>query len=202
MQKLINLKIYQNGIKRILDILGSGIVIILTLPILIISAILVKTTSKGSVFFFQERLGKDGKTFKVFKFRTMTDKKRDVVTEIFKGNNEVTPVGYVLRRLKIDELPQLFNILKGDMSLIGPRPAMPSQVNDFNEDGKYRIKVLPGMTGLAQVNGNIYLSWEERWKYDRKYVENLSFLLDAQIILKTVLIVLLGEEKFLNKPDA
>src|SRR5690606_31017725 len=136
------------------------------------------------------------------KFRTMTDKKREVNREVLKGDAEVTKVGYYLRRFKIDELPQILNVLKGEMSLVGPRPCMPSQLAEFNEDGKYRIKVTPGLTGLAQVNGNIFLTWEERWKYDRKYVENLSFLLDVQIVLKTVGIVFLGEEKFLKKPNA
>jgi lipopolysaccharide/colanic/teichoic acid biosynthesis glycosyltransferase len=170
-------------------------------PLFLIIAVLIKTTSKGPIFFFQERLGKNAKTFKVFKFRTMTHKKRAVNREILKGDPEVTRIGHYLRRFKIDELPQLLNVLTGDMSLVGPRPCMPIQLNDLNEDGKYRIRVKPGLTGLAQVNGNIYLTWEERWKYDRKYVENLSFQEDIKIILKTITIVLLGEEKFLKKTN-
>jgi undecaprenyl phosphate N,N'-diacetylbacillosamine 1-phosphate transferase len=113
----------------------------------------------------------------------------------------VTTVGVVLRRLKIDELPQILNILKGDMSIVGPRPCLPALENDFNEDGEIRLKVRPGLTGLAQTNGNIYLTWEERWKYDRNYVEKCNFVLDLKIVLKTVLIVFIGEEKFLKNPD-
>jgi len=193
---------YRHFFKRLIDFLAAFFGLLLISPIFIVSAILVKTTSKGPLFFLQERLGKDGKIFKVYKFRTMTDKKREVNREVLKGDAEVTKVGYYLRRFKIDELPQILNVLKGEMSLVGPRPCMPSQLAEFNEDGKYRIKVTPGLTGLAQVNGNIFLTWEERWKYDRKYVENLSFLLDVQIVLKTVGIVFLGEEKFLKKPNA
>ncbi|MCA4808841.1 sugar transferase [Empedobacter stercoris] len=192
---------YKNYLKRLFDFLAAFLILLLIFPILLISTILVKLNSRGPLFFLQERLGKNGKVFKVYKFRTMTDKKRDVNREILKGDTEVTKVGYYLRRFKIDELPQIINILKGDMSIVGPRPCMPFQASEFNEDGKYRVLVKPGMTGLAQTNGNIYLSWEERWKYDRQYVENVSFLLDFKIILKTILIVLLGEEKFLKHPN-
>lgn len=192
---------YRNTIKRLLDFTVALIATLLLSPVLIISAVLIKTTSKGPLFFMQDRLGKDGKVFKVYKFRTMTDKKRDFSQQVFSDNAEVTPVGKVLRRFKIDELPQLLNILKGEMSLVGPRPGLPEQQKEFNEDGKERIKVTPGLTGLAQVNGNIYLSWPERWKYDREYVENLSLPLDIKIILKTVGIVLLGEDKFIKRKD-
>ncbi|MFV0224100.1 sugar transferase [Empedobacter falsenii] len=192
---------YKNYFKRILDFILSFTGILVIAPILIICALLIKVTSKGPLFFLQERLGKNGKTFFVYKFRTMTDKKREVNREILKGDAEVTKIGYYLRRFKIDELPQIINVLKGEMALVGPRPCMPFQKNEFNEDGFYRLKVTPGLTGLAQVNGNIHLSWPERWKYDRYYVENLSFILDVKIILKTVSIVFLGEEKYIKKPN-
>lgn len=146
-------------------------------------------------------MGKNNGLFSIYKFRTMTDKERKVDRKILKGDPEVTKVGAVLRRLKIDELPQLINILKGDMAIVGPRPAIPNQVKSFNEDGKFRTKVRPGLTGLAQTNGNIYLTWEERWVYDRLYVESVSFFLDIKLIFKTILIVLMGEEKFVNKPN-
>ncbi len=192
---------YKTTFKRLIDFFASLGVLLIISPVFILLAILIKITSKGPLFFLQERLGKNGKVFSVYKFRTMTDKKRAVDREILKGDAEVTKVGHYLRRFKIDELPQIINVLKGEMSLVGPRPCMPNQLNDFNEDGKYRIKVTPGLTGLAQVNGNIFLTWEERWKYDRAYVENLSFVLDVKIILKTIVIICLGEEKFLKKPD-
>ena len=192
---------YKDFIKRFLDFLISLLIILFLVPLFIILYILVKLDSKGDFFFFQERLGKNGQIFKVFKIRTMTDKVRVADREILKGDSEVTRMGNVLRRLKIDELPQIINICKGDMSFVGPRPCLPNQITEFNEDGKTRILVTPGLTGLAQTNGNIYLTWEERWKYDRYYVENLSFFLDIAIVFKTVLIVLLGEQKFLKKPD-
>lgn len=193
---------YKNFLKRFLDYIVSLIVLLFFLPLFIIVYFLVKIDSKGDFFFFQDRLGKNGKIFKVYKIRTMTDKIRVADREILKGDAEVTRVGGVLRRLKIDELPQIINIFKGDMSFVGPRPCLPSQINEFNEDGKKRILVRPGLTGLAQVNGNIYLTWEERWKYDRKYVENLTMILDMQITLKTFAIVIFGEEKYLKKPNA
>ena len=192
---------YKDFIKRFLDFLISLLIILFLVPLFIILYILVKLDSKGDFFFFQERLGKNGQIFKVFKIRTMTDKVRVADREILKGDSEVTRMGNVLRRLKIDELPQIINICKGDMSFVGPRPCLPNQITEFNEDGKTRILVTPGLTGLAQTNGNIYLTWEERWKYDRYYVENLSFFLDIAIVFKTVLIVLLGEQKFLKKPN-
>ena len=192
---------YRSIIKRFFDFLVSAIICLMLIPLFIITYIAVKLDSKGNFFFFQERLGKDGKLFEVFKIRTMTDKPRETSQEILKGNAEVTKVGGILRRLKIDELPQIINILKGDMSFVGPRPCMPALQEEFNEDGKKRILVRPGLTGLAQTNGNIYLTWPERWKYDRYYVENLNFLLDIKTLFKTVLIVFMGEEKFLKKPN-
>lgn len=192
---------YKSFIKRFFDFFISLLIILFLVPLFIVLYILVKLDSKGDFFFFQERLGKNGQIFKVFKIRTMTDKVRVADREILKGDSEVTRMGNVLRRLKIDELPQIINIFKGDMSFVGPRPCLPNQITEFNEDGKTRILVTPGLTGLAQTNGNIYLTWEERWKYDRYYVENLSFFLDIAIVFKTVLIVLLGEQKFLKKPN-
>jgi undecaprenyl phosphate N,N'-diacetylbacillosamine 1-phosphate transferase len=192
---------YRKFVKRFFDFLVSAIICLLLIPFFIIIYIAVKLDSKGNFFFFQQRLGKNGELFEVFKIRTMTDKPREATQEILKGNAEVTKVGVILRRLKIDELPQIINILKGDMSFVGPRPSMPALQEEFNEDGKKRIEVRPGLTGLAQTNGNIYLTWEERWKYDRHYVENMNFLLDIQIFAKTVLIVFMGEEKFLKKPN-
>ncbi|NIF04296.1 sugar transferase [Chryseobacterium sp. Tr-659] len=192
---------YKIFIKRILDIIIALAIIILLFPLFLIVYILVKIDSPGKFFFFQERLGYKGKIFKIFKVRTMYDKERVADREILKGDTEVTKIGYYLRRFKIDELPQIINVFKGDMSLVGPRPCLPKQLLEFNEDGKKRIQVIPGLTGLAQVNGNIHLSWEERWKYDREYVENQSFLLDTQIILKTFLILFNGEDKYIKHPD-
>ena len=179
--------------KRCFDFLISVFLLIIMSPLLIITSVLIKTTSKGPLFFKQERVGKKGKLFSVYKFRTMTDTLREI-KQTFNNDSEITKVGRVIRRLKIDELPQLLNVVKGDMSLVGPRPSLPSLLKEFNESGKKRILVRPGLTGLAQVNGNIYLTWEERWEFDKKYVEEQSLFLDLKILTKTALIVLLGEK--------
>ncbi|HCR75156.1 MAG TPA: sugar transferase [Chryseobacterium sp.] len=192
---------YKLFFKRFLDILVALSIIIFLLPLFLIIYVLVKIDSSGNFFFFQERLGYKGKIFRIYKIRTMYDSKRVPDREIFKNDVDVTKVGFYLRRFKIDELPQIINVLKGDMSIVGPRPCLPSQLKDFNEDGKKRIEVVPGLTGLSQVNGNIHLSWEERWKYDREYGENQSFILDLKIIGKTFLILLYGEDKYLKKPN-
>ena len=194
--------IYKNFFKPVLDFLIAFLCLLILSPLFLIIFTIFKVESNGPLFFLQKRLGKQGKVFYLYKFRTMIDRPRKVKNEIYKNDKEVTKIGYFLRRFKIDELPQILNILKGDMSIVGPRPCMVEQMKDFNEDGEKRILVKPGLTGLAQINGNIYLSWKERWKYDRAYVENLNFLLDLSIVIKTVLIVLMGEDKFIKKPNA
>lgn len=191
---------YKRTFKRWLDFVLACIIIVLLTPFFLIAYLLVKIDSPGPFFFVQERVGKDGNIFKVYKIRTMTDKKRLIQRQVFKDNTEITRVGAIFRRLKIDELPQVLNIWKGDMSFVGPRPCLPELLEKLNEDGRKRITVRPGLTGLAQVNGNIYLSWEDRWKFDREYVENLSFMKDWKILLKTFSIVLFGEKLFLKKP--
>jgi lipopolysaccharide/colanic/teichoic acid biosynthesis glycosyltransferase len=153
------------------------------------------------VFFVQERLGRGGSTFQALKFRTMTDKVRTAPAEVFGKTDEVTAVGYWLRRFKLDELPQLVNIVRGDMSLVGPRPALPAQAVEYTELAWRRLEVRPGLTGLAQVHGNIHLSWTERWQYDAEYVDGVSLMLDAVIVIRTVGVVLLGEERFLVRPE-
>lgn len=191
---------YKCFLKRFFDFLIAMLIILFLVPVFLAVYVLVKMDSKGDFFFFQERLGKAGKVFMVFKIRTMTDKVRVADREILRGDSEVTRMGAILRRLKIDELPQILNIFKGDMSFVGPRPCLPNQIHEFNEDGAKRILVKPGLTGMAQVNGNIFLTWEERWKYDRYYVEHYDFILDCKILFKTVGIVIKGEENFLKKP--
>jgi len=190
---------YKFVFKRIIDIAFSFVMLILVLPIFLLVAILIKINSKGPIFYTQKRLGKEGIIFKLIKFRTMTHKHREAHHQVYEGDPEVTYIGKFLRRYKIDELPQLFNVLKGDMSLVGPRPCLPELINKFNDDAFYRLKVRPGLTGLSQINGNIYLTWPQRWDYDKFYVVNLSFLLDLKIILKTIFVIFGGEQKFLNK---
>lgn len=181
------------------DIFTAISIMILLFPFFVLIYFFVKIESPGDFFFFQERLGYKSKIFKIYKIRTMYDKERIAFKEVLKNDIEVTKVGYILRRFKIDELPQVINVLKGDMSFVGPRPCLPKQQIDFNEDGKLRLNVRPGLTGLAQVNGNIHLTWEERWKYDGHYVDNQTFFMDFWIVVKTVLIIVFGESKFIKK---
>ena len=191
--------IYRNYLKRIIDfILTFVILVFLALPFLII-ALIIKLESAGPVFFRQERLGKDKEIFNVYKFRTMTNKKR-VVEQTYKDNAEITRIGYYLRRFKIDEMPQILNVLNGDMSIIGPRPCLPNITEKYGLDD-YRFQVQPGLSSIAGVNGSIFLTWEEKWWYDKYYVEHLSFGLDLKIFFKTFLVIILGEEKFLRKPN-
>ncbi len=186
--------------KRLLDLCVSLPIVLALSPLFAVVALLIKLTSRGPVFFVQERLGRGGSNFATLKFRTMTDKPREVHGEIIGKIDDVTALGYWLRRFKIDELPQLLNIVRGDMSLVGPRPAVPSQRADYTPLAERRLLVRPGLTGLSQVRGNIHLSWPERWIYDAEYVERLSFWLDAKIVVQTIGVVLLGEERFLRRP--
>lgn len=192
--------LYRRAGKRALDLLVVLPVFLLALPLLAIASVLVKLDSPGPVFFVQKRLGRYGSTFLTYKFRSMTDRPRTTHTEVLPGHSEVTRSGVWLRRFKIDELPQLWNIVRGDMSLVGPRPALPEHISEYNRDGLERLLERPGLTGLAQVNGNIYLSWPERWAWDARYVRELSLLTDLRIIARTVAVVVCGEEKFLNRP--
>jgi len=185
--------------KRFIDIIVSFLVLLVLSPILIIVAIAIKLESKESIFFKQERVGLNGKVFNLLKFKSM---KSNIAAEknfdFSLDEERITKVGKFIRRTKIDELPQLINVLKGDMSLVGPRPTIKKQVDAYNDYQRQRLNVRPGMTGLAQVNGNIYLDWDERIKYDVYYVRNKSLLLDFKILFKTVGVVIFGEGKFLN----
>ena len=197
--------IYSKYFKRSLDFTLSLIALLVLSPLLIIVAILIKIGSEGPIFFRQERPGKDQKIFKVYKFRTMVKdavKQQKVGVEVIGSDTRITPFGKFLRRFKIDELAQLINILKGDMSIVGPRPTLPEYIEQYEEWELKRFDVRPGLTGLAQINGNIYLDRQEKSAYDVKYIENISFINDIKIILKTVAIVFLGEDKFVNKEDS
>ena len=192
---------YRNFFKLIIDLAAAFVIVLLVLIPMLVIAILVLGESSGPLFFRQERVGKDLKLFRVFKFRTMTHEKRTVgYAPIIGKADGVTKVGYFLRRYKIDELPQLLNVLLGDMSLVGPRPSVPEQLHNMSAEEKRRYSVRPGLTGLAQINGNIHLSWKERFVYDLDYVKDVTFRNDIKIIFKTIFIVILGEKKFINKP--
>lgn len=182
--------------KRLLDLILTVPALLVLTPLLLVVIVLIKLDSPGPAFFFQDRLGRDGRVFRILKFRTMTDRQRIPDRDIFGRDPEVTRMGYWLRRFKIDELPQLINVALGDMSIVGPRPYLPRQLAEYDSHSRRRLDVQPGLTGLTQVNGNIHLSWHERWSYDVEYVDNLSFLLDLRIIVRTVMVVLLGEGRF------
>lgn len=193
---------YSTYIKRVLDFNFSFLALLFLSPFLIIVAILIKLDSKGPVFFTQERPGKDMKIFKVYKYRTMVQdavKDQRAGIEVRGNDNRITPFGKFLRRFKIDELAQLLNIVKGDMSIVGPRPTLPEYIEQYEQWELKRFDANPGLTGLAQINGNIHLERKEKSEFDVKYLKQISFLTDLKIILKTIAIVLLGEEKFVNR---
>jgi len=181
---------YARFFKRFLDFWISLVALIGLSPILIVVTVLLHFANKGcGAFFFQERPGKDAKLFKIVKFKTMNDD-RDANGELLPDVERLTPVGRFIRSSSIDELPQLFNVLKGDMALIGPRPLLTWFVPLYDERQRHRMDVRPGITGWAQVNGRNALTYSRKFEYDVWYVEHLSFMLDAKIFWMTVLKVL------------
>ena len=178
--------IYQKYIKRILDITLSGAAIIVLSPVMGVTAILVKKKLGSPVIFKQKRPGKDEKIFTMYKFRTMTDE-RDEKGELLPDSIRVTKFGKMLRSTSLDDLPELFNIFKGDMSVVGPRPLLVQYLPLYNEKQKRRHEVRPGLSGLAQVNGRNAITWDEKFNYDVEYVEKVSFTLDVRIVLRTII---------------
>lgn len=176
---------YAKFFKRFIDILCALAAIIVFSWLYIIVAILVRIKLGSPIIFKQERPGKNEKIFKLYKFRTMTDE-RDENGELLSDDVRLTKFGRMLRRTSLDELPEAFNILKGDMSVIGPRPLLVSYLPLYNERQMRRHEVRPGLSGLAQINGRNDTTWEERFEYDVEYVDKISFLLDVKIILITV----------------
>ncbi len=197
----MNNTIYAKYIKRLLDIILSLLVIVLFCWIYLILAILVRTKLGSPVLFKQPRPGKDEKIFNMYKFRTMTDKK-DENGNLLPDEVRLTAFGKKLRATSLDELPEFFNILKGDMSFIGPRPLLVKYLPYYNETEKKRHLVRPGLSGYAQVHGRNAISWEKKFEYDVYYVEHLSFLTDIKVIIDTVKVVFLHEGVVLNAlPD-
>lgn len=176
---------YQKYIKRILDILLSGAALIVLSPVLLIVAILVRTRLGSPVIFRQPRPGKDEKIFNLYKFRSMTDK-RDENGTLLPDDIRLTKFGKALRATSLDELPELWNILKGDMSIVGPRPLLVEYLPYYTAEEKHRHDVRPGLTGLAQVNGRNTITWDQKFAYDITYVKHINFKNDYLIILKTV----------------
>ena len=184
-------------IKRLADILVSASLLLMLSPLLLLTALFIKITSPGPVFFVQLRGGHNGRHFTIYKFRSMRVEHKHDPTEFMPLDNpNITTFGRIIRRTKIDELPQLFNVLIGDMSLIGPRPTLIEQIERYNELERRRLNVRPGCTGLAQVNGSTALSWPERIEWDVHYVNHLSPWLDLAILIKTVGGIILGEPRF------
>ena len=177
--------IYRKYIKRILDFILSFIAIIILSPVLLIVAILVRTKLGTPVIFKQERPGLNEKIFTLYKFRTMTDE-RDGEGNLLPDEIRLTKFGKLLRSTSLDELPELFNILKGDMAIVGPRPLVVGYLPFYTDRERQRHDVKPGLTGLAQVNGRSFISWEEIFEYDLSYVCHISLIADIKIIWKTV----------------
>jgi len=180
---------YKLFIKRSLDIILSFVILVVFSPILIITFILLTIANKGEAFFIQRRPGKNARIFKILKFKSMNDKK-GADGKLLPDSERITKVGQFVRQTSLDEIPQLFNVLKGDMSIIGPRPLLIQYLPLYNEEQRKRHNVRPGITGWAQVNGRNTVPWPQRFELDVWYVDNVSFILDLKILWLTVLKVI------------
>ena len=187
------MNIYRDFIKRIFDFFAALVGLLIISPIFIILVISLFVLNNGKPFFYQKRSGKNGKLFTIIKFKTMTDK-TDSDGNLLPAIERVTKIGNLCRKLSLDELPQLLNIVKGDMSLIGPRPLLPQYLERYNKRQYRRHEVIPGITGWAQVNGRNAISWEQKFELDVYYVDNQSLALDFRILLKTI-------DKVINRKD-
>lgn len=199
------MRVFNLFVKRIIDFLGSLIGIIIISPIILMLAISIKLTSKGPVFFKQERLGKDGRVFKILKFRTMVVNAEKIGTGLFvktDNDNRITKVGKLLRATSLDELPQLWNVITGDMSLVGPRPPVPQhpyKYENYSDFQRRRFEMKPGMTGLTQVTVRNSVSWDERIPIDVEYIEKFSILLDIKILFRTLQKLFKSESIYTHK---
>ncbi|MDN3643797.1 sugar transferase [Lutimonas halocynthiae] len=176
---------YRKYLKRILDFILSVLVFLLASPVFLIVTLILAVTNKNKPFFVQLRPGKNGRIFKVIKFKTMTDEK-DSDGNLISDEDRLTVIGSFVRKTSLDEIPQLLNVIKGDMSLIGPRPLLVQYLGRYNKTQARRHEVRPGITGLAQINGRNAISWKKKFEYDVWYVDNLSFWIDIKIIFKTI----------------
>ena len=175
---------YKNYLKRLFDFLAAFFGLILLSPIFIVVMIGLYFANQGKPFFFQARPGKDERIFKIIKFKTMNDKK-DTQGNLLSDAERLTPIGAFVRKTSLDEIPQLINVLKGDMSLIGPRPLLVQYLPLYNEEQKRRHEVRPGITGWAQVNGRNAISWKRKFELDVEYVDNLSLMMDLKVFFTT-----------------
>lgn len=183
---------YRMGIKRLLDLLLAVLGFTVLSPVFLIVILFLSFANSGKPFFFQIRPGKNGKLFKIIKFKTMNDR-HGADGELLPDAVRLTPVGAFVRKTSLDEIPQLLNVIKGDMSLIGPRPLLPEYLPLYSAEQYRRHEVRPGITGWAQINGRNAISWEQKFKLDVWYVDNLSFLLDLKIIFLTIKKVIVKE---------
>jgi len=180
---------YNKFIKRLLDLIIGLIGFILIFPVFVFIVIALYVLNSGKPFFFQKRPGRNGEIFTIIKFKTMNDKK-DSLGNLLPDNLRLTKIGSFVRKTSLDEIPQLLNVLKGDMSLVGPRPLLPEYLPLYNEFQLKRHNVKPGITGWAQVNGRNAIGWDRKFELDVWYAENISFMLDMRIVFKTILKVL------------
>ncbi len=183
---------YKNFIKPVIDFVLALVGFLFLSPVFVLVMIGLFFANDGKPFFFQLRPGKNGKIFKIIKFKTMTDKK-DENGNLLPDADRLTKIGSFVRKTSLDEIPQLLNVIKGDMSLVGPRPLLPKYLELYNDFQRRRNEVKPGITGWAQVNGRNSISWEKKFEYDVWYVDNVSFLLDIKILIMTVLKVVKSE---------
>lgn len=190
---------YRHFFKRILDFIAASIGFVLLLPVFIVVTVLLFFANQGKPFFIQPRPGKNCKVFSIIKFKTMNDKK-DVNGKLLHDSERLTAIGKFVRKTSLDEIPQLINVLKGDMSLIGPRPLLTNYVHLYNEFQNRRHEVKPGITGWAQVNGRNAISWDQKFTFDVWYVDNCSFWLDVKILFLTFKKVIIKEG--INAVDA
>lgn len=192
------MKTFNLFVKRIFDFLVAAIIIILLSPVYIIIIFIIKFSSPGPILFSQIRVGKNGKNFKIYKFRTMNvgaDKVKDGLA-VKAGDSRITKEGSFLRKTSLDELPQFFNVILGDISIVGPRPGLPEQLHYYNETQMRRLEMQPGITGLATINGRASIPWSKRIAYDVEYIDNFSFYLDVKIMIKTFFVVLSGKDTY------
>lgn len=183
---------YKIFIKPVIDFFTALFAFIALFPIFLLISILLFFANKGNPFFFQIRPGKNEKLFKIIKFKTMNDKK-DNIGNLLPDKDRLTKIGKLVRKLSIDEIPQLINVIKGDMSIIGPRPLLPEYLKLYDPKQQKRHLVRPGITGWAQVNGRNAISWQEKFNFDVWYVENVNFTLDLKILLQTIKKVIISE---------
>lgn len=192
-------------IKRAFDLTVGviGLMVMIIIPVMIVIPIVIRLTSKGSAVFSQERVGKDGKVFKIYKFRTMLipEESYDEQGNLLEPKQRITKVGAILRKTSLDELMQVFNIINGTMSFVGPRPTLPYQTERYNERQMRRHEMRPGITGWAQVNGRNDLTWSEKIEYDIEYIERFSLWFDIKILFKTVAVVLKQDGIAFTKND-